>query len=82
MNLTHVVLNNGELGKISKEQRGANFDVWQTSLTNPSFAAFAENCGALGIQVEDPAELPAALRKALDHKGAAMVEVITDVNLI
>ncbi|MGI9645570.1 MAG: thiamine pyrophosphate-binding protein, partial [Ilumatobacteraceae bacterium] len=32
MNITHVLLNNGELGKISKEQRAANWEVWQTSL--------------------------------------------------
>ena len=41
MNITHVLLNNAELGKISKEQRAGEFDVWQTSLSNPSFAAYA-----------------------------------------
>jgi pyruvate oxidase len=82
MNITHVVLNNCELGKISKEQRGGNFEVWQTSLTNPSFARYAENCGALGIRVEDPAGVPAALRKAFDHPGPALVEIITDVALV
>ena len=37
MNIT-VLMNNSQLGKISKEQRAAHFDVWQTSLVNPSFA--------------------------------------------
>lgn len=27
MNITHVLLNNGELAKISKEQRSADYDV-------------------------------------------------------
>ncbi len=37
MDITHVVMNNSELGKVSKEQRAADYDVGQTSLHNPSF---------------------------------------------
>ena len=51
MNITHVLLNNSELGKISKEQRAGEYDVWQTSLHNPDFAAFAQLCGGHGIRV-------------------------------
>ena len=51
MNITHILLNNGELGKISKEQRSGNWDVWQTDLHNPDFAKYAELCGARGIRV-------------------------------
>ena len=51
MNITHVLLNNDELGKISKEQRAGNWEVWQTDLHNPNFAEYAELCGALGIRV-------------------------------
>lgn len=82
MDITHVLLNNDELGKISKEQRAGQWDVWQTSLRNPNFAAYAENCGAMGIRVESPDELHDALDKALNHSGPAMVEVISDVDLI
>ncbi len=82
MNITHVLLNNGELGKISKEQRAGDWDVWQTSLRNPSFAAFAELCGAKGICVTDEAQLDDALREALGHDGPALVEVMTDPALI
>ena len=78
MNLTHVVLDNGELGKISKEQRAAHWDVWQTSLHNPDFAAFAELCGARGIRVTDPAELDSAIAAALAHPGPALVDVVTN----
>ena len=39
MNITHVLLNNGQLGKISKEQRAGEWDVWQTTLHNPDFSA-------------------------------------------
>ncbi|WOI23312.1 thiamine pyrophosphate-binding protein [Nonlabens ulvanivorans] len=82
MNIKHVVLNNSELGKISKEQRAAEVDVWQTSLSNPSFAKYAENCGALGIRVEKLEDLVPAMEKLRDHDGPALLEVITDVNLI
>ena len=56
--------------------------LWQTSLHNPDFSAFARNCGALGIRVTDAAELDAALAEAVAHDGPAMVEVITDPNLV
>jgi len=78
MNITHVMMDNRELGKISKEQRAADFDVWQTSLHNPDFAAFAELCGAKGIRVESLDDLDAAISEALAHDGPALVDVVTD----
>ncbi len=82
MNITHVLMNNAQLGKISKEQRAANFDVWQTSLVNPDFAQFATLCGGFGIRVTDPTDLDAALAQAMAHPGPALVEVITDAQLL
>ncbi|HSN81419.1 MAG TPA: thiamine pyrophosphate-binding protein [Polyangiales bacterium] len=82
MDITHVLLNNHELGKISKEQRGVDYEVWQTSLHNPSFAEYAELCGALGIRVTQPAELEEALGTALAHQGPATVEILTDPLLV
>ncbi|MEO1062233.1 MAG: thiamine pyrophosphate-binding protein [Actinomycetota bacterium] len=82
MDVTHVLMVNGELGKISKEQRSAELDVWQTSLVNPDFAEFARSCGALGVRVSDRAELDDAIRQAIDHEGPALVQVDTDVNLV
>jgi pyruvate oxidase len=82
MNITHILLNNGELGKISKEQRAGNWQVWQTSLHNPDFSEYAKNCGGLGIRVSDESQLDKAIRSALDYNGPALVEVITDAELI
>lgn len=82
MNITHVLMNNGQLGKISKEQSAAHFDVWQTSLVNPSFAEFATLCGGLGIRVDQTDQLDAAIERALAHDGPALVEVITDAKLL
>jgi pyruvate oxidase len=82
MNITHVLLNNSELGKISKEQRAGNWEVWQTSMHNPPFAKYAEICGGMGIRVSKPEHLADALKKALKHDGPALVEIITDVELV
>ncbi|MFZ6005275.1 MAG: thiamine pyrophosphate-dependent enzyme [Actinomycetota bacterium] len=82
MPITHVLINNASLGKISKEQRAAQLDVWQTSLHNPDFAAYARLCGALGIRVERADELDDALATALAHRGPALVEVVSDPDLI
>ena len=82
MNITHLLLNNGQLGKISKEQRAGEWDVWQTQLHNPSFAEYAELCGALGIRVTEASALDAAIARALAHDGPAMVEVVTDAELV
>ena len=82
MNICHVMLNNSELGKISKEQRAGHWPVWQTSLSNPDFAAFAESCGGLGLKVERAETLHENLQRAITHDGPALVEVIADVELI
>lgn len=82
MNITHVLLNNGELGKISKEQRAGEWQVWQTALSNPSFAGYATLCGGLGIRVTSAAMLETALSQALAHDGPSLVEVMTDAELI
>lgn len=82
MDIKVILLNNYELGKISKEQRAGHFDVWSTSLSNPHFASFAEGCGALGIRVTNRKTLEEGIKKILQHKGTALLEVMTDVNLI
>ena len=78
MNITHILLNNSELGKISKEQRAGEFDVWQTSLHNPNFAEFATLCGAKGTRVTDAGKLDEALAEAIGHEGMSLVEIIAD----
>ena len=82
MNITHVLVNNAELGKISKEQRAGNWHVWQTSLHNPNFAEYAKICGAHGARVERADQLDEALAAALAYEGPALVEIMADVQLI
>ncbi len=82
MNITHVLINNGQLGKISKEQRAVEMSVWQTSLHNPEFAEYARICGALGLHVTAADQLDRALAQALAHDGPALVEVVADADLV
>jgi pyruvate oxidase len=69
MDITVVVLDNGELAKISREQISALRPVWQTSLVNPDFAAFARSCGGHGVRVDDAADLADALAEAMATVG-------------
>ncbi|MAE66991.1 MAG: pyruvate oxidase [Phycisphaeraceae bacterium] len=83
MNITHVLLNNANLGKITKEQRAGNWEVWQTSLTNPGFAEYAELCGGRGIRVECADALGPAFEQALSHEGGpSLVEIVSDQELV
>lgn len=82
MNITHILLNNSELGKISKEQIAAEWQVWQTSLHNPSFAAFAKLCGGGGWRVTKPGQLEDAIKQAMAYDGPSIVEIVTDASLI
>ncbi len=65
LDMTHILLNNGELGKIPKEQRAGGWQVWQTSLRNPGFAAYARECGGFGIKVTEAGELKTALQSGI-----------------
>ncbi len=82
MDITHILLNNSELGKISKEQKAGEWPVWETELVNPSFAAFARLCGAHGHKVSDAPDIEPAIAEALAVPGPALVEFITDADLI
>jgi thiamine pyrophosphate-dependent acetolactate synthase large subunit-like protein/nitrite reductase/ring-hydroxylating ferredoxin subunit len=82
MNITHVLLRNDQLGKISKEQSAGDWEVWETDLHNPRFADYAELCGARGFLVQTADELDAALVEAIDHPGPSLVEIVADPELI
>ena len=82
MNITHILLRNNELGKISKEQRAGNWEVWQTSLHNPDFSEYARLCGAMGTSVKRKEDLESAITTALAYDGPSVVEIHSDVELV
>lgn len=82
MGIKVILVNNGELGKISKEQRSGEFDVWQTSLHNPDFSEYARSCGAWGRRVSLPDQIEGAMEELFKQPGPALLEVMSDVTLI
>jgi pyruvate oxidase len=82
MDIKLILLNNSELGKISKEQRSGGFDVFATNLVNPDFAKFANSCGALGLKVNTKNELEDKMKQIFEYKGTALLEIASDVHLI
>ena len=80
--IIHILLNNDQLGKISKEQRTGEWDVWQTSLHNPDFSKYTEICGGFGVWVTQKEALDRAIAEALTFDGPAIVEFMADPELI
>ena len=78
----HVLLDNGALDKISKEQLTGRYAVWQTSLINPDFAEYAGLCGAVGIPVHHADELDGGMKALFAADGPALLHVHTDAELV
>jgi pyruvate oxidase/acetolactate synthase-1/2/3 large subunit len=72
------LFNNHQLGMIMQEQKVEKYPVWQTELYNPDFAAYARDCGGMGISVKTPEELPGAVDKALASEKSVIVDIETD----
>lgn len=79
MDITHILLHNGELGKISKVQRSGKWPVWVTDRHNRPFAAFTKICGRHEQTVTTMEGIAEAIQKALSVKGPALVEIMSDV---
>jgi pyruvate oxidase len=77
-----IVLNNNELGKISKEQRAGGWDPWATDLINPNFEEFAKSCGAYGDSINKNSDVNLAIQNLMKHEGPGLLEIHTDVNLV
>ena len=73
-----VVYNNGALGFVEIEMKAAGLVDYGTTLDNPDFAQMARAIGIHGIRVEDPGELPGAVRSALAHDGPALLDVVVN----
>jgi pyruvate dehydrogenase (quinone) len=72
-----IVYNNGSLGFVALEMKGAGFLEFGTDLKNPDFAAVAKSAGIHAVRVEDPAKLEEAVHEVLAHPGPALLDVVT-----
>jgi pyruvate dehydrogenase (quinone) len=73
-----VVFNNSALGFVELEMKAAGILGSGTDLENPNFAELAKAVGLLGIRVEDPGDLKAAVAQALQHDGPALLDVVVN----
>jgi pyruvate dehydrogenase (quinone) len=72
-----VVFNNSSLAFVELEMKAAGILDFATDLQNPNFADIAQAAGLFGVRVEDPENLPAGLKKAFEHDGPALIDVVT-----
>jgi pyruvate dehydrogenase (quinone) len=77
-----LLFNNSALGMVKLEMEFAGFPDWQTDLKNPNFAKLAEAIGIMGVRIEDPADVRSGIKRALDHSGPALIDVVTDPNAL
>lgn len=73
-----ILYNNSSLGFVAMEMKVAGIQPFGTDLDNPNFASMATAIGLKGIRVEKPADIPAAIREALEHPGPALVDVVVN----
>lgn len=71
-----VCFNNGSLAFVELEMKAAGIVNYGTELDNPVFAELAKAVGMLGVRVEQPNGVEAALREAFAYQGPALVEVM------
>jgi pyruvate dehydrogenase (quinone)/pyruvate oxidase len=73
------VWNNGVLGQILWEQMALGFPEYGVRFEQPAnFAPWAEACGGLGIRVEKPGDVEAAVGEALATDRPAVVDVVVN----
>ena len=72
------LFNNHQLGMIMQEQMVEKYPNWKTELHNPDFAAYAEDCGGVGIRVKTPRELPETVDRVLSMDKPVIVDIETD----
>jgi pyruvate dehydrogenase (quinone) len=72
-----VIFNNGVLGFVALEMKASGFVETGVDLQNPDFAAMARAMGIHAVRVEDPGDLPSAVRDVLAYDGPAVLDVVT-----
>lgn len=80
--IVNVVINNGKLGWIQLWQeiyfKNVQSAALESQSVTPGYAAAAQGLGLLGIYVDKPDEIGAALDRAFAHDGPSVVEVRID----
>ncbi|MGK5632681.1 pyruvate dehydrogenase [Streptomyces sp. URMC 123] len=77
-----VLFNNSSLGMVELEMMVAGLPSHGTANHPTDYAAIARAAGAYGVRVEKPKQVRDALRDAFDHRGPALVDIVTDPNAL
>ncbi len=72
-----VVFNNGTLGFVAMEMKAGGYLDTGTDLQATDFAAIAKGAGIFSVRVENSDDLADALRRAFEHDGPALIDVVT-----
>lgn len=77
-----VVFNNSSLGMVRLEMMVAGDPPFETDHDHVDYAAITKGAGLHAVRVENPRDLTAAMQDVLQHKGAALLDVVTDPNAL
>ncbi|WP_285768455.1 ubiquinone-dependent pyruvate dehydrogenase [Peribacillus sp. SI8-4] len=73
-----IVFNNSALSFVELEMKAAGYLETGTELKNPNLAAVAQAMGIMGIRIEDPADLQDSLKRAFEHDGPVLLDVLVN----
>ncbi len=74
-----VVVKNNTLGLIKWEQMVfLGNPEYGVNMAPLDFVKYAEACGAMGVRVEEPGDCVAAMRRAMEYDGPAIIEAVVD----
>lgn len=73
-----IIMNNGYLGMVRQMQEKIYKNRYQVEMINPDFTKIAEAYDLFALRVKTKDELIPALKKAINHSGTAIVDVVID----
>jgi acetolactate synthase-1/2/3 large subunit len=82
VNILVVVFKNGMHGTIAMHQMRSVGRTAGTEIGQIDLATYASSLGAQGWSVSDEDDLDEVLRETLEAEGPALIEVVTDPDLI
>ncbi|HWR46272.1 MAG TPA: pyruvate dehydrogenase, partial [Pseudonocardiaceae bacterium] len=77
-----VLFNNSALDMVKLEMLVDGLPDYQTDYAPVNYAAIAQAAGLYSVRVEQPAAIHSALAEALAHPGPALIELVTDPNVL
>src|SRR6202035_5398475 len=72
-----IIFNNGVLGFVALEMKAAGFIESGGRQPQPHTPTMARAMAIHSVGVDDPGDLPGAMRGVLDHAGPAVLDVVT-----